>query len=61
MATGRDIAKFVSQMTGQDYVGLYDEAEAQDGALKMEAQNKFKDMVKRMNFAEKKNIKDVID
>lgn len=61
MNTGRDVAKFVTQLTGENYLGLYDEAEAQDGALKMEAQNKFKDMVKRMNFAEKKSVKDAID
>ena len=30
MATGRDIAKFVTQITGKDYISLYDESVRND-------------------------------
>lgn len=59
--TGRDIAKFVSQVTGDNYLGLYDEAETQDGMMKTEIQHKFNDMLKRMNEVDKHNKKDIIE
>ena len=59
--TGRDIAKFATEVTGKNYVGLYDEAEEQDNMMKTEAQNKFKNLINRMSTVEKRNLKDVID
>lgn len=61
MATGRDIARFVSQATNANFVGLYDEAEKNDEMMKTEAQMKFKGLVERMNTVTKNNLKDVID
>lgn len=59
--TGRDVAKFVTQITGDNYLGLYDEGEAQNNKMRTEAENKFKDMVNRMNEVNKRNQKDYID
>lgn len=61
MATGRDVAKFVTQMTNKNFVALYDEAEQNDNQLKTEAQNKFKNLVDRMGAIDKRQLKQVID
>jgi hypothetical protein len=61
MATGRDVARFVSQLTGGNFVGLYDEAEKNDEMMKNEAQEKFKSLVERMNKVDKNNKKEIID
>jgi hypothetical protein len=61
MATGRDVAKFVTQMTNKNFVALYDEAEQNDNQLKTEAQNKFKNLVDRMCVIDKRQLKQVID
>ena len=61
MATGRDVARFVSQLTGGNFVGLYDEAEKNDEMMKNEAQEKFKSLDERMNKVDKNNKKEIID
>jgi len=62
MSTGKDIAKFVSMVTGDDkYEEMYDHATEKQNMLKTEATNKFKEMLDRMNVADKKKIKDFVD
>lgn len=61
MATGRDVAKFVTQITGDNYLALYDEAEAYNDKLKTEVQQKFKGLVERMNMVGENNKREVID
>lgn len=61
MATGRDIAKFASQLSGVDYVAMYDEAEEQDGMMKNETTQRFKNLLERMERIDKNNQKDIID
>jgi hypothetical protein len=59
--TGRDVAKFVSQATGEDYLKLYDEAEEQDGMMKNETTQRFKNLLERMEKIDKNNQKNIID
>lgn len=59
--TGRDVAKFVTQVTGEDYLGFYDEAEEEDTRMKTEAMNRFNNILYRMNEVNKSNLKEMID
>lgn len=64
MATGRDIAEFVSQITGQDYVGLYDESAAEEAKMmeqKEKFQNGFNDMMKRLDETNKNHQINFLD
>ena len=61
MATGRDIAKFLSQQTGQDYVGLYDEAVKEEQIQTENAKKAFTSLVKKINECDKKRIQEIID
>ena len=61
MATGRDLAKFLSQQTGQDYVGLYDEAVREDEIQTENAKKAFNSLVNKINECDKKRLQDIID
>ena len=62
MTTGKDIAKFVSMMTGDSsYEEMYDQGQEQQNMLKTEAVNQFKDMIDRIGMAERKKFNDFID
>jgi len=62
MTTGKDIAKFVSSVTGDDkYEEMYDQATEKQNALKTEAANKFKEFLGRMSVADHKKLKDFVD
>lgn len=64
MTTGRDIAEFVSQMTGDNFVGLYD-ASAEEEEKMMEQKekftNSFKTFMHRINEIHKKYENDKIN
>ena len=64
MATGRDIAQFISQETGQDFVGLYDaskEQQVQAEQKKVNLKDSFKNLVERMNYSDSKKHNDFYD
>lgn len=61
MITGKDVARFVSQVTGDNYVGLYDAAEENDNKMKNEAKAKFNSFMKRLDEASKNRIMENID
>lgn len=61
MVTGRDIARFVTQMTNKNFVGLYDEAEKEDKMMKSEAKKRFMGLVERMNRVAENNKREIID
>ena len=61
MATGRDVAKFLSQQTGQDYVSLYDEAVKEEQIQTENAKKAFNSLVNKINECDKKRLQDVID
>ena len=61
MATGRDIARFVTNLTNQDYISLYDDGEKYDDEMKNEAKKNFFNLVERMNIVEKNKQKDLLD
>lgn len=48
MASGRDIAAFVSKHTGKNFVGLYDAAEERDNQMEMEAKKSFNNLIERI-------------
>ena len=57
MATGRDIAQFISKETGQDFVGLYDaskEQQMQAEQKKVNVKDSFKSLVERMTASDAK-------
>ena len=61
MATGRDVAKFLSQQTGQDYVSLYDEAVKEEQMQTENTKKTFRKLVNKINECDKKRLQDVID
>lgn len=61
MITGRDIAEFVTQVTGEDYLSMYEDGKARQDEMTEQTKNKFSSMFNRMNEASKKNQKEVID
>ena len=58
MATGRDIAKFLTQKTGQNYVSLYDEAVKEEQIQAENTKKTFTKLVKRINECDKKRLQD---
>jgi len=61
MATGRDIAKFVTQITGKDYISLYDEAVRNDEIQTENIRKKFNNIFERMKKSDKNRFQDLID
>ena len=61
MATGRDIAQFLTQHTGKDYVGLYDEAVKEDQFQMENAKKVFNGLMEKINECDKKRERDIID
>lgn len=64
MATGRDIAQFISKETGQDFVGLYDaskEQQMQAEQKKVNVKGSFKSLVERMTASDAKKHNDFYD
>ena len=64
MATGRDIAQFISQETGQDFVSLYDaskEQQIQAEQKKVNVKDSFKSLVERMTASDAKKHNDFYD
>ena len=61
MITGRDIAEFVTQVTGEDYLSMYEDGKARQDEMKMETKNKFVNIFNRMNEVAKRNANDIID
>lgn len=64
MATGRDIAQFISKETGQDFVGLYDaskEQQMQAEQKKVNVKDSFKSLVERMTASDAKKHNDFYD
>ena len=62
MATGKDIAKFVSMVTGNnDFLKMYEESEEMNSQLKNEAKENFSNLLNRMNEVSKSNFGDFID
>ena len=64
MGTGRDVAQFLSDNLGSDFVGLYDaskkEEQRQEG-LKESAINGFNSMMARINKVEENNKQEYFD
>ena len=64
MATGRDIAQFISKETGQDFVDLYDaskEQQMQAEQKKVNVKDSFKSLVERMTASDAKKHNDFYD
>ena len=58
MSTGLDVAKFVTQMTGLDYEGLYNQSKEHEVQMEEQKQKRmgdFKALMERMNKVEDKN------
>ena len=61
MATGRDVAEFVSKLTGEDYVGLYDMGEENEKLKVERARKLFRDITERINESSKNGLIDRIE
>lgn len=61
MITGRDIAKFVTQVTGDDYLSIYDEGKVRQDEMTEQAKNNFHNIFNRINEVSKNNKREVID
>lgn len=61
MATGRDLAKFVTQLTGKDYVSLYDEAVENEEMQAENIKKQFNNILEKIEKSDKNRINDVID
>jgi hypothetical protein len=64
MSTGLDVAKFVTQMTGQDYEGLYNQSkeyEEQMAEQKQKHMDGFKALMERMDKAEENKKPAIFD
>jgi len=61
MATGRDIAKFVTQITGKDYISLYDEAVKNDEIQTENIRKNFNNILERIKKSDKNRFQDLID
>jgi hypothetical protein len=62
MATGKDVANFIAQMTGDDsFVDLYAQSK-EDEAMKMEmTKRNFSNILERMEKSDKNSYYDKID
>ena len=61
MATGRDIAEFLNQHTGKDYVGLYDEAVKEDQIQMENAKKAFNGLMEKINECDRKRANDILE
>ena len=61
METGRDVAEFLSQFTGRDYVSLYDKSAREEEMQTENAKKAFNKLVNKINECDKKRLQDVID
>jgi hypothetical protein len=61
METGRNVAEFLSQLTGRDYVSLYDQSVKEEQMQTENAKKAFNSLVNKINECDKKRLQDVID
>lgn len=61
MVTGKDVAQFVTQMTGENYNELYNQGEQYEEDMKNEAKSKFGNMLERMKMVENANRREMFD
>jgi di/tripeptidase len=60
MITGKDVAKFMTQATGEDYSALYDASKEYNEGQITEAKNEFMDMVQRMKKVDENLRREVL-